>query len=229
MTTILVGKGQMVDLDTFSESDVDIEVIAGALSKMCRFGGHPEFFYSVAEHSILVSRECEKVVGRALGLAGLLHDAAEAYLWDSIRPLKSRLYMLQGGEGRVPNITRLVDVEIGIQMKIFEAFGVDPGLALDVMPIDDRMLETEWRHVMGQGWSLMNVEPYAWDGHGRRTCHEVELEFLKRFEELTDAGAQKAKFKRQNGGHGQTQTDTDGERALGFSAGSARRCNVEPV
>jgi hypothetical protein len=76
--------------------DVDIEVIAHHLANRARWAGatqHPKFperiFYSVAEHSVYVSRYLENEMGRPdLALAGLLHDGSEAYNGDLIRPLK---------------------------------------------------------------------------------------------------------------------------------------------
>lgn len=65
---------------------IRIADIAHALSNICRFGGHSARFYSVAEHSVLLSREF--FAGWHYKLVALLHDAAEAYLGDVPRPLK---------------------------------------------------------------------------------------------------------------------------------------------
>jgi hypothetical protein len=66
--------------------DVDIIDIALALGNMSRYLGHCRF-YSVAEHSVMVSH----VVPSGFELEGLLHDAEEAYVHDFIRPWKRAL------------------------------------------------------------------------------------------------------------------------------------------
>lgn len=67
--------------------EIEIADIAHSLSMQCRFGGHTDRFYSVAEHSELVSR----VIDPRFALEGLLHDGQEAYLSDVIRPIKRYL------------------------------------------------------------------------------------------------------------------------------------------
>ena len=64
--------------------DIYFEDIARGLSNICRFGGQVPRFYSVAQHSCLVAY----LLPKELKLWGMLHDAAEAYVGDMVRPLK---------------------------------------------------------------------------------------------------------------------------------------------
>jgi hypothetical protein len=71
-----------------TEDDIDIDDIAFSLSNQSRYTGHT-VFYSVAEHSILVAELLYlQTRNKDLALAGLLHDASEAYLSDLASPLK---------------------------------------------------------------------------------------------------------------------------------------------
>lgn len=66
--------------------EVCLEDVAHHLAMTCRYGGAVKYFYSVAQHSVLVSR-ASGTDPRAR-LVGLLHDAAEAYLHDLHPALK---------------------------------------------------------------------------------------------------------------------------------------------
>lgn len=87
MSWILTATGGTFDYLEACVADVDVVDIASALSKLCRFAGHTRQFYSVAQHSVMVSR----LLPPEMALAGLLHDATEAYLVDLPSPLKALL------------------------------------------------------------------------------------------------------------------------------------------
>lgn len=92
-------------------SEVRIEDAAHALSMMCRFAGHLNQFYSVAQHSVLVSELIEPQTPYAQ-LVGLTHDVSEAYLVDIPRPIKKFL----------PAYKR---IESKLQLVVAEAFNIN--------------------------------------------------------------------------------------------------------
>ncbi len=153
-------------------TDLDIEDIAHALALNCRFNGHCRVFYSVAEHSVRVSRACAP----ADALWGLLHDAGEAYLTDLPRPVKEQL----GAFGELED--RLLKVIMG-------HFGLGWPMPESVRVADDVLLMTEARDLMAkapEAWSI-RAEPLG----GRieaMTAGEAEQAYLARFAELAGRG-----------------------------------------
>jgi uncharacterized protein len=79
--------GKLIDLRNPSYEAIEIYDIANALAHICRFGGHSRNFYSVAQHSLLVCA----LAPEELKKEALMHDAAEAYTGDVIKPLKNQL------------------------------------------------------------------------------------------------------------------------------------------
>lgn len=83
-TTIRTWKRYLFNFEQPKPGMIDLKEIAHSLSKLCRFTGHNDIFYSVAQHSIEVARMCPP----KYAMWGLLHDAAEAYMNDVNAPLK---------------------------------------------------------------------------------------------------------------------------------------------
>jgi 5'-deoxynucleotidase YfbR-like HD superfamily hydrolase len=129
---VLTGHGKQFYLADPDASLIDIEDIANTLANICRFNGRTKGFYSVAQHSILVSEICADDP-----LAGLLHDAAEAYIGDVIRPLKK---LLKGVD----------QIETAITREIGSALSVDYERLRHprIKHADDVALATEIRDLM---------------------------------------------------------------------------------
>lgn len=127
---------------------IDIEDIAHGLAYQCRFNGQTSAFYSVAQHSLMVA----DLVPPALHRAALLHDAAEAYLGDMVKPLKVL----------VPEFGH---IEAGVTHLIARAFGVDFSDYDTIKRADLVALATEKRDLMPNStepWSyLSGIAPLA--------------------------------------------------------------------
>lgn len=98
---MVTRSGIKVYLTEPTPSVVNIHDIAFALSNVCRFGGHCNQFYSVAQHSVHVAETVsDRTQDNELAFAALLHDATEAYLGDMVRPLKQHMPQYRDLEAR---------------------------------------------------------------------------------------------------------------------------------
>lgn len=155
-----------------SADEVSIEDIAHALANICRFGGHSRSHYSVAQHSVLVSRLCWP----ADTLWGLLHDAAEAYVGDLVRPLKRDLQLVA-----------FEHIEANVQWAICKHFRLPSEMPASVKRADQIALATEFRDVMGGAISFVPLPPAGDDIIQPWGPIAAKRLFLERFVELGGA------------------------------------------
>jgi len=86
------------------ENNFNIQDIAHSLSQQCRFNGHTKAFYSVAQHSVLMAKYFQHSHYKpGQILIALLHDAAEAYLGDIVKPIKDHMPVIQIAEYNLLN------------------------------------------------------------------------------------------------------------------------------
>ena len=169
--TIKTASGDYFDLEDPDFRSIKIEDIGYALAMLCRYTGHCSAFYSVAQHSVLVST----IVPVEHALAGLLHDAAEAYIGDVSKPLKSLL----------PDYKR---IEARIEAAVFKRFGLPEVLPDAVKRADLILLRTEQRDLMdaeGEDWTYTEgVAPLLARIHPQ-SSKLARDSFLSRFKFLT--------------------------------------------
>ena len=134
--------------------EIDIADIARALGNLCRFGGHCRVFYSVAQHSVIVSELVEHRGGDAEDVfAALMHDASEAYLGDMPHPIKHRS----------PLGTAFKAAEAHLEAAIRDRFGIRADVP-EIKRADRALLATERRAFSSETWQwpeLEGVEPLA--------------------------------------------------------------------
>ena len=170
---MLTASGRVIDFLDPRPSDIFILDIAQALSEESRFNGHTYGFYSVAQHSWLVS--CN--VPQEHALEGLLHDATEAYMKDIPKPLKNLLPDYQEIENRLECVIR-------------SRFGLPPKPSEEVKRADMQALATERRDLIKRDnadiWgSLKGVDPWEKRISPMSPNHSMAV-FISRFLELVE-------------------------------------------
>lgn len=153
--------------------DVDILDIAHALSMLCRYNGHVQRFYSVAEHCVHLSN----AVAPEHALWALLHDGTEAYVGDMVRPLKRSMPEYCAAEDRVEEAIAL-------------RFGLRYPKPPEVKIADTGILLNERE-------ALLSAPPRPWSDSGPRldiiiqawAPDRAKSEYLARFAELTQGAA----------------------------------------
>lgn len=173
---ILTSSATYFDFVTPHTSVINVEDIAQGLAKACRFAGQcrtPDrkvTFYSVAQHSVLVS----KVVPPEYAFYALFHDATEAYMCDIAAPLKQLLpdYKI---------------IEKRVELAIFSRLAIPYPLPPEIKRADLVLLATEQRDLMpdhDDDWALIaNISPLEEKIVPLPPEEAYEL-FMNRYEEL---------------------------------------------
>ena len=183
--------GRFVDTQQPDPSTICVEDIAHALSQTCRYGGHCGKYFSVAEHSVFVSRRLEqKGHSASWQLAGLHHDDAEAYLGDIPRPMKPLLG--DAYEGLTVRMDEAIVAALGLPFSATRFH--EPAVKLT----DSWALFIEARHLLpsgGKSWSSdmyqrrdlapRMVTPAYW--LGGVAASDAEAMFLERHVDLMEA------------------------------------------
>ena len=168
---ITTFRGQKFYYDSEDTQSINIEDIAHALANTCRFSGHSLDFYSVAEHSVWVSKLCDDPI------EGLLHEGEEAYLCDLPSPLKRILPDYRAMQDRV-------------RKRVCEAFQLTYPFSEDLKDCDWAQLKTEAKsllvaHFPFEDFPTKKVSPYV------PLCldpEEAEVQFLRRYHEILNNG-----------------------------------------
>ena len=182
----LLSSGKAFDLLGQDERQVDIRDIANHLAKQCRFAGgtRRDVFYTVAQHSVHVSRVLKKH-GPLVQMLGLMHDAHEAYIGDQITPVKEAFLGFDLYNARA-------DIEDTLQRQIHRAFRLPekPSAKFQALvhEADAAVFATEVRDLTADAERPLcisaeplsfAIKPWPW--------MKAEEQFLAQFDELSIA------------------------------------------
>lgn len=147
---------------------VNVRDIAHSLSNQCRYSGHTDRHYSVAEHSVHLANHFLRENRPELARAALLHDAGEAYVVDLPRPLKRLL----------PEYVKLCD-EVDAVISAWAGF--------DIYPTEVK--DADYRICLDERDQAMGTPPKDWEIQGAPlgvalkfwTPREAEVRFLEMY------------------------------------------------
>ena len=172
MPAISTRSGRRLYIQNPIAAQIDIEDIAHGLANQCRFNGQTSNFYSVAQHSVIVA----SILPPELKLAGLLHDASEAYLGDIVQPLKELLPEYSIIESKFNNVIGQrfnVDLNHHDQVKKADLIALATERR-DLMPMEI----VEWSALEGINPLLRTIKP--------QNPMEARQSFLDTFFKLTE-------------------------------------------
>lgn len=178
-TRMALNSGYNIDLLDLDIEKVDICTIAHSLSFQCRFNGHCKQFYSVADHSVRLSHRMGMQRPIML-LTALMHDSAEVFTGDIIRPVRNLIYQGTGV---------LDDIEKEILCKLAKKFGFTYPIPEIVKFLDNRLLVTEAKYLLPgdhSWWTKDLPDPFDEVIYPCPITLSCE-QFIKRFEQLTKA------------------------------------------
>lgn len=167
--TLTTHTGRQLRVTAPQHDAIAIEDIAQGLSRICRWSGQTREWFSVAQHSVLVSTHCSREHARW----ALLHDASEAYLGDVPRPVKA-----------LPALAGYRTLEQLWQRTIYHRFGLVGDEPSAVAEADDLVLAWEQRDLMDQadaGPARLDVPPSRLRGLRPQLA---AAQFLDRFREV---------------------------------------------
>jgi 5'-nucleotidase len=162
-------------------TQIDIQDITRALANTCRFGGHCRSFYSVAQHSVIVSELVEERGGDPEDVfAALMHDASEAYLGDMPHPIKHRSALGEAFKAAEDRLEQALQTRFKIKAGVPEIKRADRAL----LATERRALSTEdWHWPELDGIEPLEIQLTAW------SPDEAAARFQARYEELEKARA----------------------------------------
>ena len=141
----LTCSGVVFDILNPTEAMIKIEDIACSLSKVCRSGGQLNDFFSVAQHSIIVTA----MAPDDLKGISLLHDSTESYIGDVIKPLKIVIESIYG------------PIEEKLGRLIFKKYKLDYSRLPEIKQYDNLALELEqeyFQHGDATNWDKVMKE-----------------------------------------------------------------------
>lgn len=167
---------------------IDVETIARHLACQARWNGATRhrfitdrIFYSVAEHSVYVADYVAQELNRPdLAFDALMHDAAEAYIPDLIRPLK------YSPEFRAP----FKALEEKIEEVIARKYRLQFPMPKEVKHADDAVCLAEWHQIVprerGEMWgnALVTEAKPAQIGIAMLQPLEAYQLFMERYTQL---------------------------------------------
>lgn len=163
-----VASGRGWNLASPTPAAVHWPDVAEALAKQCRFGGHTQSFYALAQHSVHL---CD-LLPPDHRLAGLLYDAPAAYLGEITWPVRQAL-MAQPHGHLINHALRAM--WRAHRQALCQAAGIDTAQFDDALPIiqmiDKSLLGAERRDLLADSaleWgdlprpAHLKIKPWPW-------------------------------------------------------------------